>query len=120
MMLLNVFSKPLHISEAFKLVLLLGVFIPLGLTFLFIKKQKQELLEQSITVGATARDVTDRRQNAKRGLILIMVLGSITGLCSPFWAPLTGTSLGTKGDFACGLITTAIVCTICGFRWRRL
>ena len=36
--LLNVFSKPLHISETFQWVLILGMFMPLGLTFYFIKK----------------------------------------------------------------------------------
>jgi hypothetical protein len=120
MMLLNVFSKPLHIPEAFQWLLIIGVFIPLGFTFYYIKKQKQELREPSTAVGTAAQLVTDRQRNAKRSLILMMVLGSIAGLCSPFWLPLTGTSLGTRGDLICGIITAAFVCTICGYRLRKL
>jgi FtsH-binding integral membrane protein len=120
MMMLNVFSKPLHISEAFQWVLIVGVFIPLGLTFYFIKKQKQERQEKPITADAAAQPLTDRQQRAKRALILMMVLGSIAGLCSPFWLPLTGTSLGTRGDLICGIIAALFVCAICGFRLRKL
>jgi hypothetical protein len=120
MMLLNVFSKPLHISEAFQWVLIVGVFIPLGLTFYFIKKQKQERREQPVMADAAARPAVERQQSAKRRLILMMVLGSIVGLCSPFWLPLTETSLGTGGDLVCGTITAAVACTIFGLRLRKL
>ena len=46
MMMLNVFSKPLHIPEAFKWVLSIGVFIPLGLALYYIKRQKQEKINR--------------------------------------------------------------------------
>ena len=120
MMLLNVFSKPLHISETFQWVLIVGVFIPIGLIFYFIKKQKQERQVQAVAAGAVARQATDEKQSAKRRLILMMVLGSIISLCSPLWLPLTGTSLGTRGDLIVGIITVAIVCTILGFRLRKI
>ncbi len=120
MMMLNVFSKPLHISEAFQWVLIIGVFIPLGFTFYFIKKQKQEKQEQPNSAGITARPATDQQQSAKKKLILMMVLGSIVGLCAPFWMPLTGTSLGVGGDLICGIITAVFVCAICGFRLRKM
>jgi len=120
MMLLNVFSIPLHIPEVFQWVLIVGVFLPVGLTFYFIKKQKQERQEQPVPAGAAARPATDRQQSAKGGLILMIILGSIVGLCAPFWLPLTGTSLGTRGDLACGIIAATVICTICGFRLRKL
>lgn len=120
MMMLNVFSKPLHIPEPFQWVLIVGMFIPIALSFHFIKKQKQESQEQPVAGDAQTHLATDRQQNAKRALILMMVFGSIAGLCSPFWLPLTGTSLGIRGDLVVGIITAAIVCTIGGFRLRKI
>jgi hypothetical protein len=120
MSFLNVFSKPLHISDVFQWVLIIGLFIPLGFTFYFIKKQKQEMREPTISTGSEIQPAIDRQRSTKRALILMMVLGSIVGLCSPFWMPLTGTSLGTRGDFICGIITAAVICMICGFRLRKL
>ena len=120
MMLLNVFSKPLHIPEAFQWVLIIGVFVPLGLMFYFIKQQKLERQTQPTSAELAARPVTDARQSTKRRLILLMALGSAVGLCAPFWMPLTGSTLGTRGDFICGVITVALVCSIFGFRLRRL
>ena len=46
MMLLNIFSKPLHIPDLLQWVLIIGVFIPLGWMFYLIKKQKQEKQNQ--------------------------------------------------------------------------
>jgi hypothetical protein len=120
MMLLNVFSKPLHIPEQFQWVLTIGIFIPLGLTFYFIKKQKQEKLEQPVSTEAAARLVTDTKQNVKKRLILMMVLCAVIGLCAPLWLPVTGSTLGTRGDFICGVVTVAVLCTIFGIRLRKL
>ena len=115
-MLLNVFSKPLGIPEVFQWVLIIGVFIPLGLTFYFIKKQKQEKLAQPVLT----EPANDQRKSAKMRLVYMMVLGSAFSLSSPFWMPLTGTTLGIRRDFICGVITAVVICTIFGFRLRRL
>jgi len=120
LILLNVFAKPLHIPEAFQWVLIIGVFIPLGLMFYFIKQQKLERQTQTASTEAAVRPVTDAQQSAKRRLILMIVLGSAVGLCAPVWLPLTGTTLGLRGDLVCGIFTAVIVCAICGFRLRRL
>jgi hypothetical protein len=120
MMLLNVFSKPLHIPEPFQWVLIIGAFIPLGLTFYFIKRQKLEKLGQPVSTETAVRLVTDTRQSAKKRLILMMVLGVCVGLCAPLWLPVTGSTLGTGGDLICGIITAAVVCTIFGVRLRYL
>ena len=120
MLLLNVFSNPRHIPEAFRWVLIIGVFIPLGLMFYFIKQQKLEREAQPASTEAAVQPVTDAQQSAKRRLILMMVLASITGLCAPIWLPLTGTTLGLHGDLLCGILTAVIVCAILGFRLRRL
>ena len=120
MMMLNVFSKPLHIPEAFQWVLIIGVFIPLGLTFYYIKKQKQEKLEPSVVTESGAQPVDDVRQRIKKRLILMMVLGVLVGLCAPLWLPVTGTTLGVRGDFICGIITAAVVCLIVGLRLRKI
>ena len=100
--------------------LIIGIFISLGLTYYFIKKQKQEKQEQPASTGAAVGAATDRRQSTRRRLVLMMVLGSAVGLSSPFWMPLTGTTLGPPGDFACGILTAVVVCTMCGLRLRRI
>lgn len=120
MMMLNVFSKPLHIPEVFQWVLIVGMFVPLALTFRFIKKLKQERQEQPVAGGAVTHLATDRQHSAKRALILMMVLGSVVGLCSPLWLPITGTSLGFRGNLTVGIITATFVCAICGFRLRKV
>jgi len=120
MMLLSVFSKLLHIPDAFEGILTLGTFLLLGFAFYFIKKQKQERREQLIAQGEAARPVTDQRRRTKRALISMMMLCSILGLCSPFLLPLTGTSLGAGGDLICGIIAAALMCAIFGFRLKRL
>ena len=120
MLLLNVFSKRLEIPEPFQWILLLGVFIPLGLTFYFIKKQKQEKLASAGSTDATPQTASESVKKARNRLILIMVIGVVVGLCSPFWMPLTGTSSGPVVDLICGLITAAIVCIIFGLRLRKL
>ena len=119
MTMLNVFSKPLHIPEAFQWVLIIGMFIPLGLTFYFIKRQRQEKLEPAV-IAPAAQPVDDARQKVKKRLILMMVLGVAIGLCAPLWLPVTGTSLGAPGDLICGIITAAVACTIFGIRLRKL
>jgi hypothetical protein len=123
--LLNVFSKPLHIPEPFQWVLIIGVFVPIGLMFYFIKVLKREKAEVSGTVEtlanpATANPATEQQKKTKRHLWLGMALGCAVGLCAPLWAPLTGTTLGPKGDFVVGLITVAICCAIFGLRLRKL
>ena len=119
MMLLIVFSKPLHIPEPIQWVLMLGVFIPLGLLFYFIKKQKQERLAPAGSVGAAPPAAESVKKTRKR-LILLMVIGVVIGLCTPFWMPLTGTTNGPMVDLICGLVTALIVCIIFGLRLRKL
>jgi len=121
MMLLNVFSKPLHIPEPIQWVLILGVFIPLGWLFYLIKKDKREKLQQSqhpLPTESTKSSIINERQNTKKKLVLMMVLGSTVGLCAPLWIPLTGTTLGATGDFICGAITAVVICVIYGVRLR--
>jgi hypothetical protein len=117
-MMLTVFSKPLHVPESIQWALMIGVFIPLGLMFYFIRKLKQEkLMRPGITTDAPEKMIRKRTRNR---LILMMGSVCVLGLCAPFWLPLTGTTLGPRGDFVVGLITIAIVCTIFGFRLRKL
>jgi hypothetical protein len=120
MMFLIVFSKPLHIPDPIQWVLLLGVFIPLGLTFYFIKKQKQEKLATTGSIDATPQAATDSVKKARKRLILIMVISVVIGLCSPLWMPLTGTTSGPVIDLICGLVTALIICIIFGLRLRKL
>jgi hypothetical protein len=120
MMLLNVFSKPLHIPDSLQWILIIGVFVPLGWMFYLIKKQKQEKLEQSASTETVKSKVVDERQNTKKRLIITMVLASTVGLCAPLWLPLTGSTLGVRGDFICGIVTAIIVCVIFGIRLKKI
>lgn len=123
--LLNVFSKPLHIPEPFKWGLIIGIFVPIGLMFYFIKVQKREKADASgtgetITSTSPVNPATEQQRRIKRNLWVGMASGCAAGLCAPLWLPLTGTTLGPKGDFVVGLITVAICCTIFGLRLRKL
>jgi purine-cytosine permease-like protein len=120
MMLLNVFSKPLHIPESIQWALIIGAFIPLGLMFHFIRKQKKEKLAPVASGNIAPQPAAESPKTIKNRLILIMAIGVVIGLCAPLWMPLTGTTLGTVGDLVCGLITAAIVCLIFGLRLRKL
>lgn len=120
MMLLNVFSKPLHIPEAFQWGLIIGAFIPLGLVFYFTKRRKQEKLERLVYTESAGQPVADARQSIKKRLVSMMVLGVVIGLCAPLWLPVTGSTLGVRGDFVCGIITAAIMCLIVGIKLRKL
>jgi hypothetical protein len=118
--LLMVFSKPLHFPESFQWPLIIGQFILLGFAFYFIRQQKREKQQSLSAAGMPAAPPDDERQKIKNRLILMMILGSLIGLCGPLWMPVTGTTLGVRGDFIVGLITAAIVCTIIGFRLKRV
>lgn len=120
MMLLIVFSKPLYIPAAFQWVLIIGAFVPLGLTFYLVRQQKLERQAQPASAESAVQPPTDARQSTKRRLILLMVPGSVVGLCAPLWLPMTGSTLGVRGDFICGIITVAVVWAIFGFRLKRL
>jgi hypothetical protein len=105
--------------------LTIGIFVPIGLIFYFIKVLKREKAEASatdttVTNAAPADAAIEQRKKTKRGLLLGMGLGCLVGLCAPLWLPLTGTTLGPTRDFVVGLITVAICCTIFGLRLRKL
>lgn len=117
---LNVFSKPLHIPLSIQWVLMFAQFIALGFAFYFIRRQKLEKRMASASGEAAPASDTDQQRSIRKRLLLIMVLGSAVGLCSPFWMPYTGTTLGARGDFICGVIAAAIVCVVLGFRLRKL
>jgi hypothetical protein len=120
MILLNVFSKPLHIPELLQWVLNIGVFIPLVLIFRFAKELRRKKAGALDAADATTASLTESRKKARRRLLLMMALGCCIGLCSPLWLPFTGTTLGTGGDFLVGIVTVVIVCTIFGFRLRKI
>jgi len=58
----------------------------------------------------------DRKRKEKQTLVWIMVAGSIPALTAPLWAPSGITNLVT----ICGLISAAILYSICIYRWKQL
>lgn len=64
MMMLNVFSKPLHIPQSLQLLIVIGVFIPLAFMFHFIKQQKREKQESLVATGTSVpRRLTSGRRS---------------------------------------------------------
>jgi uncharacterized membrane protein YeaQ/YmgE (transglycosylase-associated protein family) len=120
MMWLNILSKPLHISEAFQWVLIIGVFYPIALTFHYNKKLKKEKKAAMQASDGTIMFAEDSRKKRKKMLLMMMACGVIVGMLAPFWGPITGTTLGFRGDMIVGLITAVISCTIFGIGIARL
>ena len=120
MMLLAVFSKPLHIPEAGQWILLLGAWIPLYLTFRLNKRLKLEKSHGFKPAQAPTDAQWELKKKTRRNLLLSMLLGCVIALCSPLWMPLTGTTLGAKKDFLIGVLTAVIVCAIIGSRLRKV
>ena len=116
---LNMFSTSLKIPEAFHFVLIIGIYIPLALAFYFIKKIKMEK-EQPVSANEAVQPANDERQSARRRMILLMVIGSAAALSTPLWMPLTGTTLGIKGDCIVDFITAIVICCIIVFKNRNL
>jgi hypothetical protein len=120
MMFLNVFAKPLHIPDEVRWILIVGVFVPLTMVFQYLKVLKQEQAAAPEDQKQVNGEAGDPRRKVKNRLLLGMAFGVMAGLAAPFWMPITGTSLGMKGDFLCGLFSAAVLCTIFGLRIRKL
>jgi hypothetical protein len=116
MLLLNVFSRPLHISETGQWVLRLGVFVPLGLLFHYNKQWKQEQAGGASGGSPASAELIDRAKKTKRNLLVLWASGVFVGLATPLWLPATGVTRGPTGDFVIGLITVLIVSVIFGIR----
>ena len=119
-MLLNVFFTPLHVPEIFQWVLIIGVFLPIALTFYYNKKMKHEMKQEAQAPTASTSPPVESRAKVRRRLWLMMACGSAVGLCAPFWLPLTGTTLGFAGDLLIGLTTVTMVCTILWIKMAKL
>lgn len=119
MMLVNVFSEPLGITGNVKWALLIGVFVPLGLVFYYSKKLKAEGANGSVTVGLAASRLSIERKKTGKRLIVIWACVVAYSLAAPIWLPITGVSLGTRGDFLVGVLTAALVSAIFAVRIKK-
>jgi len=120
MLMLHVFHKPLHIPESIASVLLPGAFIPLVLIFKYTKMLKAEQSVQFHNQTQANDEAIDLNRKKRRNVFAVMGITVVGCLLSPFWLPVTGTTLGMKGDFMVGLISAAIVCLICGIQLRKI
>ena len=119
MLFLNVFSRPLGIPEAWQWVLMIGVFIPLGLTFMYIRRLKLERTDSLGGPGPTGIP-PQRYVRIRRNLFIGWACGVGVGLAAPIWLPITGTTLGARGDLAVGAVTAIVASTIFALRLRKL
>jgi len=119
MLFLNLFSYPLHIPEKFQWVLMLGVFIPLGLVFYFIKQIKREKAEISQATNTPTVTIEDQKSAKRKKLFLLMLIASVSALSTPIWMPFTGSSLGLKGDFTVGFMLAVIICIYFGLMIKK-
>lgn len=85
---LNVFSKPLHIPEEIRWLLLIGIFVPIGFAFYLIKVQKREKAGASGTgkvVGNIATALPDKEfQARKQRLLFLTYFYFLCMVISPF------------------------------------
>lgn len=112
MMLLNVFSRPLGIPETAQWILMIGLFVPLGLLVGFIRQLKSER-----AAGVVER--TPSRQNPRTALIAAWACGVACSLAAPLWLPITGVSVGTRGDLVIGAVTALVLSAIFAIRLKR-
>lgn len=119
MIFLNVFSHPLGIPEGFQWVLIFGVVVPLGLTFRYIKKLKEEKVPGDMAGNRTSIDARGSRRAVNRRLVMVWLIAVGVGLGTPFWLPITGVSRGFRSDFIVGVVTAVVVSIIFGIRlWK--
>ena len=112
MMLLNVFSRPLGIPEAAQWVLIIGVFVPLGLLIVYSRRLRSER-----ALGAAAQRPALR--SARAVLVTAWVCGVACALAAPFWLPIAGAGVGTRGNVAIGVITAIVLSVVFGIRLKR-
>ena len=118
-MLMNVFSNPLGISENVKSLLLIGVWVPLGLTFFYIKRLKKETTVE-VESKETESETRKTQSKARNSFIATWICGVVFSLAAPFWLPTTGTILGKRGDLLVGVLTAGMVSVIFGLRWKKM
>jgi hypothetical protein len=117
---LFVFSRPLRIPEEFQFLIFVGLFILLGMSINFIKKQKSGKKGPVSEANSVVLPTANQTQSAKRKLIVLMALALVVGLCAPLWLPLIGNSLGIQMDLAAGIFGGAVICVICGIKLKKL
>lgn len=120
MAFLSVFSRPLGISNGFQWTLLIGMFVPLGLIFHYNKKLKEERTDDTVRARLQASEVPATRKKIRKRLILIWVCTVGYSLAAPIWLPITGVSLGARGDFLIGVATAIMVSAIFAFRLKKM
>jgi hypothetical protein len=120
MVFLNVFSHPLGISNGVQWALILGNFVPLGLLFHYNKKLKEERANKTDGAGLEAAEPTATQKKARKRFILIWVSVVAYSLTAPIWLPITGVSLGTRGDFLVGVTGATMVSVIFAVRLKKL
>jgi len=121
MMWLNILSHPLGISEGVQWVLILGVFIPLGLIFVYNKRLKKEKTEAVAAGTLPASKIVDHQNKGRKRLIVIWICLVPFALSFPFWLPsISGISLGRVGDFMVSIASIAMFSLIFWIQLKKL
>ncbi len=118
--LLNVCSRPLGISERGQWVLIIGVWIPLALTFFYIKRLKAERTRDLASGILSVSKVADDQRRGKKRLVIVWICMIPLVLSTPFWMPkLSGIDLGVGGNVIVAMITLGVASLIFGIRLKK-
>jgi hypothetical protein len=112
---LNVLSHPLGIPFGVQLALEIGVFIPLGLVFVYNRRMRNERKVGEAQKTAAVEKPLRPSLRAGKGFLGIWVCAVLFSLAAPLWLPITGNDLGVRTNLLVGFITAVVVS--CVFFW---
>jgi hypothetical protein len=100
--------------------LIIGVLIPLGSIFHYSKKLKEERASDAVRVGVPASEISAAQKNIRKRFIVIWVCVAAYSLAAPVWLPITGVTLGVRGNFLIGVVTAVVVSVIFAIRLKKM
>ena len=112
MMLPSIFSRPLGISGGVHWALLIGVTFPLGLVFHYTKKLKEERAREAVSAVPPASEFATAQKKTRKRFIVIWICVVAYSLAAPVWLPITGATLGVRGDLLIGVAIAFLVSVI--------
>jgi hypothetical protein len=114
-------SHLLGLSNPTQWALLILMWIPLGLTFFYIKKLKGEKASQVAAGILPASKIEDDKRKARKRLIVIWICMVPFTLTTFLWMPyVSGISLGLRGDVFVSIATLAMVSLIFWIQLKKL
>jgi hypothetical protein len=121
MMSVNILAHPLGVTGGLKLTLNVGVFVPLTLNFIFLRRLQAEIARDIAAGILPASKVAAGQRLARRRLIVTWILMVPLVLSFPFWLPkLSGVRLGWRSDLLVSVSTLVFISLIFWVMIRRM